>query len=78
MANNEQTHSGERSLRTELPSTSLGPPTIEHFLSTASVIGFDRSAFVAGPPSQAKFQKLKNRVNVRFITKVFRSILPKS
>ena len=40
------------------------------------MIGFDRSAFDAGPSLWAGNQNV-NRVNVRFITKVFRSILPK-
>jgi hypothetical protein len=36
------------------------------------MIGFDRSAFAAKPATRSGFQKLnKNRVRVRFITKVF-------
>jgi len=41
------------------------------------MIGFDRSAFDASPPGEFGNQNV-NRVNVRFMTKDFRSILPKN
>jgi len=40
-------------------------------------IGFDRSAFAASPDSSGFGNQNVNRVNVRFMTKVFRSILSK-
>src|SRR6266498_3520190 len=41
------------------------------------MIGFDRSAFAASPDLPRFGNQNVNRVNVRFITKDFRSILPK-
>ena len=52
------------------------PFTIYHLRFTTLMIGFDRSAFVAGPLCGLGNQNV-NRVCVRFMTKVFRSVLPK-
>jgi len=41
------------------------------------MIGFDRSAFAANPDLSRFGNQNVNRVNVRFMTKVFRSILSK-
>ena len=41
------------------------------------MIGFDRSAFAASPELSGFGNQNVNRVNVRFMTKVFRSILSK-
>ena len=48
--------------------------TIYNSLLLVQQIGFDRSAFVANRHKVAGNQKVKNRVNVRFMTKVFWSI----
>jgi hypothetical protein len=49
--------------------------TIHYLL--LQLIGSDRSAFAASRHKVPGNQKLKNRVNVRFMTKVFWSILSK-
>jgi hypothetical protein len=41
------------------------------------MIGFDRSAFVAGPDLSGLSNQNVNRVRVQFMTKVFRSVLSK-
>gem|GEM_PF-6017825 len=41
------------------------------------MIGFDRSAFVAGPDLSGLGNQNVNRVCVQFMTKVFRSVLSK-
>ncbi|PYS44883.1 MAG: hypothetical protein DMF71_02020 [Acidobacteria bacterium] len=44
---------------------------------TLLLIGFDRSAFAASPDLSGPDNQKVNRVVVRFMTKVFRSILSK-
>jgi len=41
------------------------------------MIGFDRSAFVAGPDLSGRGNQNVNRVTLQFMTKVFRSFLSK-
>jgi len=41
------------------------------------MIGFDRSAFAASPDMSGFGNQNVHRVNVRFMTKVFRSVLSK-
>jgi hypothetical protein len=52
------------------------PFTIYHLRFTTQMIGFDRSAFVAGPRCGLGNQNV-NRVTLQFMTKVFRSVLSK-
>jgi hypothetical protein len=52
--------------------------TIYDSLFTALMIGFDRSALVANPASGTGNQNVDRVVTVRFMTKVFRSILSKN
>src|SRR6266851_7881629 len=53
------------------------PFTIYHLRFTVLVIGFDRSAFAAGPDLSGLGNQNVNLVTLRSMTKVFRSILSK-
>ena len=62
-----------------IPPTWLRPLPFTTYDSrfTTQMIGFDRSAFVAGPDLSGLRHQNVNRVTLQFMTKVFRSVLSK-